>query len=126
MPEDTQVSLIAYIIHRNPENFAPLPDTFWPDRWLTQEEYTLPSGAVISADEVNTNRDAFMAFSQGPMVCAGKNVALAEMRAVACAMLQNFDIQAADERILNAWEDVMEECFVTKTGRLPVRLVLRK
>ncbi|EKM50334.1 uncharacterized protein PHACADRAFT_264951 [Phanerochaete carnosa HHB-10118-sp] len=126
IPEGTQVSPIAYTIHRNPDNFSPLPNVFWPDRWLSQEMYTLPSGETLPADAVHTNRDAFTAFSQGPMACAGKSVALAEMRAVVCSVLQHFDVHVADERCLNAWEDVMVEFFVTKTGRLPVRLVPRE
>ncbi|EKM50335.1 uncharacterized protein PHACADRAFT_201174 [Phanerochaete carnosa HHB-10118-sp] len=125
IPEDTQISLVSYAIHRSIDSFSPLPETFWPDRWLAQEEYTLPSGELIPADDVHTNRDAFMAFSQGPAVCAGKNVALAEMRAVVCAVLRNFDIRAMDKRCLDTWEDEMVECFLTKTGRLPVQLVPR-
>nr|AAX81445.1 high nitrogen upregulated cytochrome P450 monooxygenase 1 [Phanerodontia chrysosporium] len=125
VPEETQVSLFAYSIHRDPQHFSPLTNTFWPDRWLSQEKYTLPSGDVISADEVVTNRDVFIPFSQGPMVCAGKNVALTEMRSVMCALLQHFDLKIADQSFLDSWEDKIEETFTTKRGTLPVILSLR-
>lgn len=125
IPEDTQVSLVAYTVHRNPDCFSPFPDTFWPDRWLTQETYTLPTGEVIPSSDVLTRRDAFMAFSQGPMACAGKNVALAEMRAAVCAVVQRFDLVLAYERALDEWEEVLQECFVSKLGKLPVQVVPR-
>lgn len=119
------MSLFAYSIHRDPQHFSPLTNTFWPDRWLSQEKYALPSGDVITADAVVTNRDAFIAFSQGPMVCAGKNVALTEMRGVMCALLQHFDTKIADQSFLDKWEDKVEEIFTTKRGALPVILTPR-
>ncbi|GJE95883.1 cytochrome P450 [Phanerochaete sordida] len=125
IPEETQVSLFAYSIQRDPQHFSPLTNTFWPDRWLSQEKYALPSGDVITADAVVTNRDAFIAFSQGPMVCAGKNVALTEMRGVMCALLQHFDTKIADQSFLDTWEDKVEEIFTTKRGALPVILTPR-
>ncbi|KAJ3554506.1 hypothetical protein NM688_g3073 [Phlebia brevispora] len=105
VPEETQVSLWAYSIQRDPQHYSPLPNTFWPERWLVQEQYTLPSGDTITQEQVHTNRDVFMPFSQGPMVCAGKNVALAEMRAVVCAVMQQFDFEIADKAPFETWED---------------------
>ncbi|EKM54122.1 uncharacterized protein PHACADRAFT_257741 [Phanerochaete carnosa HHB-10118-sp] len=125
IPEETQVSLIAYSIHRDPQHFSPLANTFWPDRWLSQEKYLSPSGDIIAADEVITNRDVFIPFSQGPMGCAGKNVALTEMRSVTCALMQNFDVKIADQSFLDTWEDKIEEIFTTRRGTLPVILSLR-
>lgn len=125
IPEQTQISLSAYAIQRDPQHYSPLPNTFWPDRWLTQDKYTLPSGDVVSGDQVITSRDVFIPFSQGPMVCAGKNVALAEIRAVACAILQQFEISVVDRSYLDTWESKLQEIFTTKRGTLPVRLTPR-
>ena len=125
IPPGTSLWIHGYSMHRDPRNFFPAPDMFWPDRWLSQEKYTLPSGDVIAADDVVTNRDAFIPFSQGPMVCAGKNVALTEMRGVMCALLQHFDMKIADQSFLDTWEDKVEEIFTTKRGALPVILTPR-
>ena len=68
----------------------------------------------------------FMPFSQGPMVCAGKNVALAEMRAVVSAVIQQFDFDIVDKSCFERWEGEIREIFVTKRGSLPVLLKARK
>ena len=125
VPDETQISLHAYTIHRDPQHFHPLSDTFWPDRWLVQKEYALPTGETIGQEQVITNRDVFIPFSQGPMVCAGKNVALAEMRALVCAVLQHFDFEYVDRRCLASWEAELREVFTTKRGTLPVVLRTR-
>lgn len=125
IPDETQISLCAYVIHRDQQHFHPLTDTFWPDRWLVQNEYVLPTGLVVGQDQVVTNRDVFMPFSQGPMVCAGKNVALAEMRALVCAVLQQFDFEYVDRAGLANWEGDLQEIFTTKRGVLPVVLRAR-
>ena len=126
LPEQTQVSVWAYTIHRDPEHFSPLPDVFWPDRWLPQNEYKLPSGHVIPADQVITDRDLFIPFSTGPMVCVGKNVAMTEMRAVMCALVQQFDMKMADRTYVDTWEDKIKETFTTGRGSLPIYISLRK
>lgn len=119
------MSLWAYVIHRDPQHFSPMPNTFWPDRWLSQDKYVLPSGDVIPDEQVVTSRDLFVPFSQGPMVCAGKNVAMAEMRAVMCALLQQFEVKIADQSCLDTWESKIYEVFTTKRGTLPVYITAR-
>lgn len=126
IPEDTQVSVYVYAVHRDPRYFSPLPDTFWPDRWLPQPTYTVPEGGTISQDKVVTNRDVFMPFSQGPMVCAGKNVALMEIRAVICAIAQQFHVESAKQASYNSYENDLYEAFTTLRGSLHVRLQARK
>lgn len=126
IPEGTQVAPWAYAVHRDPQHYSPLPDTFWPDRWLSQDTYDLPNGSTISHDKVITNRDVFIPFSSGPMVCVGKNVALMEMRAVLCAVVQHFDIEVADQAAFDSYENEIYEIFTTKRGPLPIRLRRRK
>lgn len=114
-----------YTIQRDPQHFSPIPNTFWPERWLSQEKFILPSGDVIPSEQVVTDREMFMPFSQGPMVCAGKNVALTEMRAVVCALVQEFDFKVVDQKSLDTWEDEIFEMFTTKRGTLPVHISAR-
>ncbi|KAI0093381.1 high nitrogen upregulated cytochrome P450 monooxygenase 1 [Irpex rosettiformis] len=125
IPEGTQVSPWAYVVHRDPQHYSPLPDTFWPDRWLSQDTYVLPTGDVITQDKLVTNREVFMPFSLGPMVCVGKNVALMEIRAVLCAVVRYFDIEVADKACFERYESEIHEIFTTKRGPLPVRLRVR-
>lgn len=122
IPEGNQVSLCAYAVHRDPQHFSPLPETFWPDRWIAQDKYVLPTGEIIPQDAVTTNKDVFMPFSQGPMVCAGKNVALMEIRALMCAVLLNFDLEFADKKSFEGWTGGLRDLFVTGRGSLFVKL----
>ncbi|KAJ3551693.1 hypothetical protein NM688_g4557 [Phlebia brevispora] len=73
VPEDTQISLHHYSLHHDPRAFYPIPDTFWPDRWLDQVQYTLPTGAVIDKSKVITNRSCFLPFSAGPPELCGQS-----------------------------------------------------
>lgn len=125
IPEGTQVSPSGYAVHRSLQHYSPLPDAFWPDRWLTQETYTLPTGSCISKDELITNRDVFMPFSLGPMVCVGKNVAMMEIRAVVCAVIHQYDVVVADRSSFDSYEKDIYEVFTTKRGTLPVYLKAR-
>ncbi|KAI9445851.1 high nitrogen upregulated cytochrome P450 monooxygenase 2 [Lactarius psammicola] len=78
IPEETQLSLHTYSIHRDPRNFY-TPEAFLPERWFS-------TGAP--AGEHNTA--AFFPFSYGPTICAGKNLAMMEMRMVLCWVLRRF------------------------------------
>jgi len=125
VPEDTQVSVHLYSANRDPRNFYPLPEEFWPDRWIPQEQYTLPSGDKVAASQVIMKRDVFNPFGFGPQNCAGKAIALMEMRAVLCALVHKFDIQVADQASVDAWERNVHDYWVTHRGPLIVRLRTR-
>ena len=114
-------------MHRDEREFSPVPDVFWPERWLDQDQYTLPSGDMVSKDQVVTNRGSYLPFSYGPQNCAGKGLAIMEVRAVVCAMMQAFDIRAANQHgfELNNWEKTIEDVYVTNRGSLFVNITAR-
>lgn len=66
------------------------------------------------------NASAFIPFSFGPANCAGKNMALLEMRAVVCFIVQRFDLRVKDGFELDNWDDGIEDWFVTMLPSLPV------
>ena len=70
------------------------------------------------------NEVAFTPFSHGPMYCAGKNLALLEMRMVVCALVQRFRIRILEGEgwSLRAFQDEYRDYYVTTRGRLPVVL----
>lgn len=109
-------------MHRDPRYFYPLPETFWPDRWLNEATYTLPTGDVITKDKLIHNRNVFVPFSFGLRSCAGKSVAVLEMRAVLCALVQKFDVTKAPEYKLDDWEKDLRDVFITSCGPLTVEL----
>ncbi|CAL1710751.1 unnamed protein product [Somion occarium] len=126
VPEGTQVSAHLYTMHRDPRYFYPLPDTYWPDRWLTQESYILPSGESISSSDLIVNKTVYQPFSYGQQNCAGKVVANMEMRAVLSALLHKFDIKPARGFKLQEYEDSICDVYITYRGALPVTLHARR
>lgn len=118
IPEGTIVTVNNLAMQRDARYFYPLPETYWPDRWLTQDTYTLPTGGVIPKSKLTHNRNVFVPFSLGLRSCVGKNVAWLEMRAILCALVQKFDITRVPEYDLDDWEKSMRAVFITAYGPL--------
>ncbi|KAF7974713.1 hypothetical protein HWV62_11507 [Athelia sp. TMB] len=127
IPEGTAVFSHFYSIQRDQRYFSPLPETFWPDRWLSESERTSPFGSGYKGPvNVVVDRTAFTPFSFGPSICVGKNLALQELRMVVCLMLQTFDMRLAEGYDAQRWEKEIEDRLITHTGELPVVLTPRK
>ncbi|KAI0265868.1 high nitrogen upregulated cytochrome P450 monooxygenase 2 [Gloeopeniophorella convolvens] len=114
IPDQTQILLHTYTIHRDPRNFYS-PDAFRPERWLA-------SGTPMGTH----NPTAFFPFSFGPTACAGKALALMEMRMVVCWLLRHFHFAAAPGNRLGAWEESLRGHFVMYRGPLMVEVSLRE
>lgn len=126
VPEDTKVSVHLFSLMRDAREFAPLPDAFWPERWLAQDTYVLPTGDAISKEHVTTNRAAFIPFSVGPQNCAGKALALVELRAVTCALVSKFELHKPKDYDLDQWEGDLLDLYISIRGKLPVILQARQ
>lgn len=113
-------------MHRDPRHFSPIPETFWPDRWLAQESYVLPSGEIICKDDLILNRSIYLPFSYGQQHCPGKVFANMEMKAVLSAILHNFDINPAAGSNLDDYEASISDIYITRKGSLPVELTTRR
>lgn len=58
------MSIHTFTLHRDPRNFGPFTDEFWPERWLiAQGSMELP-GSIPKAEFVH-NASAFIPFSYG-------------------------------------------------------------
>jgi len=114
IPEETQLVLHTYSIHRDPRNFHK-PEAFLPERWFS-------SGAP--AGEHNTA--AFFPFAYGPANCAGKNLALLEMRMLLCWVLRRFRFSKAPGVSYEEWEGRIMDWFVVHQDPLLVSVSLRE
>ncbi|KAI9466330.1 high nitrogen upregulated cytochrome P450 monooxygenase 2 [Lactarius psammicola] len=114
IPEETQLSLHTYSIHRDPRNFH-TPEAFLPERWFS-------TGAP--AGEHNTA--AFFPFSYGPTICAGKNLALMEMRMLLCWVLRRFRFSKAPGVTHEEWEGRILDWFVVHQDPLLVSVSLQE
>ena len=126
IPPGTSFWVHAYSIHRDPRNFAPHPDGFWPERWLLAAPASAPGGAGAPPD-FRHDEGAFIAFSHGPMNCVGRALALQEIRTVVCALVQRFRVvrAGADVGNLRAYEGAYKDFFVSGRPGLPVVLEVR-
>ena len=115
----------AYSIHRDPRNFFPHPEGFWPERWLLASSESqgqdAPEGFVH-------NDQAFIPFSYGPMSCVGKGLALQQMRMVVVALMQRFRIfvPGKGKFELGKYEKAYKDFFVSVRMSLPVVLEPRE
>jgi cytochrome P450 len=114
IPEWTQITLHTYSIHRDARYFH-TPDEFLPERWF---------GKGAPAGEHNTA--AFLPFSYGPTICAGKNIALIEMRMVLCWILRHFRFSRAPGVVYEEWEGKIQDWFVVHQEPLMVNVSLRE
>jgi len=130
VPEGTAVSAHFYTIQRDSRNFSPSPDAFWPERWLLAEkkDVALPSSPSLTSSQIILTRpkdfvhnmDAFLPFSYGPANCVGKFLAVAEMKAVVCYMMQKLDMKFSEGHDDKKWIDTLRDHLILKKGRLPV------
>ncbi|KAK7029018.1 hypothetical protein VNI00_014728 [Paramarasmius palmivorus] len=124
IPPMTNVQVSHYCIHHDPEYWSPYPDRFWPERWLANatEFMTEPERQHYRMGQ----EIAFFPFSHGPTACAGKALALMEMRTVIAAIVANFDIAFEPGWDTREWERDLKDFFILRVGRLPVVFTARK
>jgi len=114
IPEETQLVLHTYSIHRDPRSFHS-PEVFLPERWFS-------TGAP--AGEHNTA--AFFPFSYGPTNCVGKNLALMEMRMLLCWVLRRFRFSKVLGASYGKWEGKILDWFVVHQDPLLVNVSLNE
>ncbi|PIL27952.1 hypothetical protein GSI_15693 [Ganoderma sinense ZZ0214-1] len=118
IPPGTQVLVPPYALHHDARNFV-FPDAFWPDRWL-----------IASGQLPVHNEGAFIPFSHGPMNCAGKALAMQQLRTVVCALVQRFRIRLSlpveegeEGKDMARYREAFEDSYlVANRAELPVVL----
>ncbi|KDR72623.1 hypothetical protein GALMADRAFT_757265 [Galerina marginata CBS 339.88] len=118
LPEGNAITVAPYALHRDPRYFSPRPDSFIPERWL-------PS--PTSKTKYVTSRDAFVPFSIGPQNCAGRSLAMVEMRYVLAMLVRNFDMEFDLPKYdPKRWEKDLRDRFTLAKGSLGIRITPRK
>jgi cytochrome P450 len=109
------VVIPPYTLHRHPAYFSPRTEEFWPERWLIKDD----SAIVLDLE-------AFIPFSFGPANCAGKPLAMQELRYITAVLVRQFDITPEPGFELEGWEEDLKDRFVLAKGPLPVVISPRK
>ncbi|RDW74721.1 cytochrome P450 [Aspergillus mulundensis] len=106
LPGDVLVQSPLYTIFRDPRNFES-PLEFLPTRWTT-EPYLVKNKAV------------YIPFNAGPYSCAGKQLALMELRSVTAALLKRYDITLAPGQSNEAFLEGLRDTFTLVSPPLPL------
>ncbi|KAI0265061.1 cytochrome P450 [Gloeopeniophorella convolvens] len=114
IPENTQLYVHTHSVHRDPRNFSH-PDAFLPERWFENRSPDIPMH----------NLAAFIPFSHGPMICAGKPLALLELRIVGCWVVQRFDFKSPAGSVPEEWERTLQDRIVLSRGALELEVTPR-
>ena len=117
-------------MQRDPRNFFPHPEGFWPERWLLASSKDGARGEKSDVPAGFTHAEhAFVPFSYGPMNCVGKSLALKEMRVVVCAIVQRFRMKeegpGVGVRELGEYEEGFRDYYITERAPVWVKLEVR-
>ena len=118
IPPYTSVRIHSWSVHHDARNFSPVPDSFWPERWLIAEDPSSYKSPPNTAFVHNVN--AFIPFSFGPANCVGKNLALKEIKMTLCHLTQNAECRFADGYDPNEYEEEMKDWFAFQVSSIPV------
>ncbi|PGH17922.1 hypothetical protein AJ79_00821 [Helicocarpus griseus UAMH5409] len=89
IPGGTNVSVATYALLRSP-NYFHQPDSFCPERWLSESE---GGSNVFEKDE----KAIVLPFSYGPHNCPGKKMGYYEIRLILAKVLWHFDLELLPE-----------------------------
>jgi cytochrome P450 len=109
IPGDMLVGIPSFALQRDPRNFVQ-PDDFIPERWLDRPELVLRKGA-------------FFPFMVGPYNCAGKGLAMMEMRSVVAKVVREFDIVLPESFKGEDFFEGIKDHFTAGTPRPEVSFV---
>ncbi|KAB2574650.1 Isotrichodermin C-15 hydroxylase [Lasiodiplodia theobromae] len=113
IPGSTDVYMSPYVLHRSPRYFVE-PDAFVPERWIADRARggrpeLIKKPGRIDNNGVSDGGPAFFPFQVGQFACAGKALAMWEMRSVLARMALRFDL--GYERNGDGGEDVEGKRF---------------
>ncbi|KAF1364560.1 benzoate 4-monooxygenase [Lizonia empirigonia] len=109
VPGNIVVSTPTYALHRDSRTFV-RPDEFVPERWSQP-------GLIL-------RKDVFVPFSYGPYNCAGKPLAIMQLRMVIAMLIRKFEISFAPGTEAECARYIQDQadCFTLHIHSLPLML----
>jgi cytochrome P450 len=109
IPGNMIVQIPHFALYHDPRNFV-RPNEFLPERWLDQPELVI-------------RKDAFFPFMVGPYSCAGKGLAMMELRSVVGRVIREFDIKVPEGLDAEGYFDGIKDHFTAGAPKVDVRFV---
>jgi cytochrome P450 len=112
IPGNTIVCIAASAMNRDERNFVNANE-FIPERFTTKPELCI-------------RKEAFIPFLTGPYVCAGKNLAMMELRSVVRRVVEEFEVILPEAFDRRAFFDNVQDYFIVGVPKVEVRFVKRQ
>ncbi|KAH8204608.1 hypothetical protein TruAng_001237 [Truncatella angustata] len=103
IPGGTNVSISAYVAHRDPEVF-PNPERFEPERWLGEKGKDL--------------QPYFISFSAGARGCIGRNISYLEQTVLLATVVHRYELALP----YPGWEPERREALNLMPGPMPLKM----
>ncbi|KAK2791469.1 hypothetical protein FQN53_002578 [Emmonsiellopsis sp. PD_33] len=110
IPGNVIVKMPSHAMFRDKRNFHQ-PNEFIPERWTTRPELV-------------KNASVFIPFNGGPYACAGKQLAMMELRLVTAELLRRFDVELAPEQDIGEFWGGGKDAFTLASA--PLRVIFRR
>ncbi|KAF4341678.1 cytochrome P450 monooxygenase 67 [Fusarium beomiforme] len=119
IPGDTIVHNPSYTMYRDERCFEK-PNEFIPERWTTQPELVKDASvyAPFASGMFAPSLLGVLADVSGRGICAGKQLALMEMRYVLTDILSRYDISLAPGADPQAFFDGLRDCYTLELPKL--------
>ncbi|KAJ4367653.1 hypothetical protein N0V83_007238 [Neocucurbitaria cava] len=109
IPGNMIIHMPPFTINRDARNFAD-PDSFIPERWTERPELVL-------------NKSAYNPFSTGPYNCAGKGLAMMELRSVVGRVVNEFDVILPEGFVAETYWEGIKDHFTAGPPKQLVQFV---
>lgn len=112
IPGNTIVGIATTAMARDERNFV-RPNDFIPERWTTKPELCI-------------RKEVFLPFLTGQYVCAGKSLAMMEMRSVVGRVVKEFKIILPEGFDIRDFFENIRDFFIVGVPKVEIRFVKRR
>jgi cytochrome P450 len=109
IPGDVIVQIPSFTLYHDARNFV-RPDEFIPERWIDRPELIL-------------RKETFMPFMTGPYNCAGKGLAMMELRSVVGRVVSEFDVEVPEGFVAEGFWEAIKDHFTAGAPKVDVSFV---
>ena len=121
IPESTQIWIGQHVLMSD-ERFFPRAAEFLPERWMDQDTKESRNG-----NELIKDRRAWIPFGYGAHACAGRALAMEELKLIVARIIRDFDIRFGEDQNFDydEWAKNWKDFFLTVIEQIDLRFMPR-